>query len=106
MFSYEHLDAIFLIENSVIRLQPLDKLKAALGHEYLPQALYDQCAEMHRVKRTHDLTTWKSIGKNECARCGASYSVLANNGTPCQDAHTHQPAYDFTKSDDVMACAI
>jgi hypothetical protein len=106
VFSYEHLDTIFRIENSVIRLQPLDKLKSALGHEYLPQALYDQCAEMHGVKRVHDLTTWKNIGKNECKRCHESYSELANDGKTCKGEQPHEAGYDFSKSDDVLACAI
>jgi hypothetical protein len=106
VFSYEHLDQLFVIDNSVIKLQPLVRLQTARQSQYIPQDLFEQCVEMHRVKRTHDLTTLKTVGKNECRRCRNAYSTLANTAKACEGGANHEPAYDFDLHPDVLKCEI
>lgn len=110
VFSYEHLDSIFFIENSVIKLQTIDVLHSAYEQQYIPLDLFEQCRAMHRFKRVHDLTTWKNVGKNECRLCRQPYAVLANGAVPCtaQEAAggKHQPAFDFELDDDVLKCQL
>ena len=106
VFSHEDFSNIFSIENSVVRLQSLQKLQRALEAGQLTQALYTRCGDMHTFKRRHDLSTLKTVSKNECKNCGETYAELVNVSQKMCNGAAHVPSFDWNIDDDVLKCQI
>lgn len=111
VFATEHsFAALFAIEKSVVKLQPLGVLKIALDKKLLSSELYFKCMNMHTVKKEHDLKALRSVSKNQCRVCGAIYPVAVNVTKLCASAPggpaDHDPRYDFSLDEDVLKCEI
>jgi hypothetical protein len=95
IFAVEEFGAIFLVENSVVRLKNMRELRMAQSRGSLTPALLQQCEKMHRFKRAHDIQTLKINDKNECTRCGQAYPEIINGATSCGGRERHEPRFDF-----------
>ena len=106
VFVHEDFSNIFFVENSVIRLQTLEKLQRARDDGHLTQALHARCVAMHTFKRRHDLNTLKTVNKNQCSKCGETYAELVNATQKMCNGAAHEPKFDWTMDADVLKCEI
>ena len=97
---------VFAMDGTCFKFQHPNKIEAAHQAGVLTDEAYARWQEGRKSYLTKHLTLCKNNKMNICKKCEAKYFLTANSDDKCCKGGPCDPAWDFTKNDDVLQCGI